>query len=102
MIMVFRCFSVMLLTLLLIACHQKDDLTVSKSGRNVDLTVKDAIKFVAQSERQLEGLLQENERMAWVYSNFITEDTEYLAATSIKKFTLLQVQLCQPTLLGKS
>ena len=82
MIMVFRCFSVMLLTLLLIACHQKDD-----------LTAKDAIEFVAQSEQQLEGLLQENERMAWVYSNFITEDTERLAAITNEKFTALQVQL---------
>lgn len=93
MIMVFRRFSIMLLPILLIACHQKDDLTGTKSGRDLDLTTKDAIQFVAQSEQQLEGLLQENERMAWVYSNFITEDTERLAAIANRKFTALQVQL---------
>ncbi|MCP4047816.1 MAG: M2 family metallopeptidase [Gammaproteobacteria bacterium] len=93
MIMVFRCFLVMLLPMLLIACHQKDDLTAAKSGADVSLTAKDAIEFVERSEQQLEVLLQENERMAWVYSNFITEDTERLAAITNEKFTALQVHL---------
>jgi peptidyl-dipeptidase A len=93
MIMVFRCFSVTLLILLLIACDQDDDSTAVKSVGDVDLTSQDAIEFVAQSEQQLEELLQENERMAWVYSNFITRDTERLAAIAKEKFTTLQVQL---------
>ena len=39
------------------------------------------------------GLLAENERMAWVYSNFITPDTEMLAALTNKNFTAKQVEL---------
>ncbi len=31
--------------------------------------------------------------MAWVYSNFITQDTEILAALANKKFTATQVDL---------
>ena len=91
--MVIKCFSIMLFTLLLMACHQKDDPTDTKSGGEIDLTAEGAIEFVALSEQQLEELLQENERMAWVYSNFITEDTERLAAIANEKFTTLQVQL---------
>ena len=93
MITVFRLFSIMLLPILLIGCHQKDEQTAFESTGEVNLNAGDAIEFIAKSEQQLERLLQENERMAWVYSNFVTEDTERLAAAANRKFTALQVQL---------
>jgi peptidyl-dipeptidase A len=83
----------MLLPLLLIACNQGDDITVTISAEQQQLTAENAVEFVANSEQQLSGLGQEAERMAWVYSNFITEDTEKLAALANKKFTALQVEL---------
>lgn len=93
MSMFLRRFSLMLLPVLLIACDQMHDLTGVKPARDGKLTADDAVEFIAQSEQQLSGLLQENERMAWVYSNFITEDTQKLAAIANEKFTSLQVQL---------
>jgi hypothetical protein len=81
MIETFRRFPVMLLPLLLIACNQGDDITVTISAEQQQLTAENAVEFVANSEQQLSGLGQEAERMAWVYSNFITEDTEKAGGT---------------------
>jgi peptidyl-dipeptidase A len=85
--------TVMSFTLLLFACKQMDDVTVTVSANDTRLTAESAVKFVTESEAQLEALGQEAERMAWVYSNFITEDTEQLAAVANKKFTARQVEL---------
>ena len=87
------CISVMLLSLVLLACKQTDDSTVTQLTGTGELTVTDAVEFVARSETQLAELLTENEHMAWVYSNFITSDTEMLAALANKKFTAKQVNL---------
>lgn len=84
---------VMMLPLVLVACNQMDDLTVTISSDDKKITAESAVNFVAQSEQQLSELGQEAERMAWVYSNFITEDTEKLAASANKKFTAKQVEL---------
>jgi peptidyl-dipeptidase A len=54
---------------------------------------KNAPEFVANAEQSLTVLMQESERMAWVHSNFITEDTQQLAAIASRKFTALQVEL---------
>ena len=83
----------MMLPLVLVACNQMDDLTVTISSDDKKITAESAVNFVAQSEQQLSELGQEAERMAWVYSNFITEDTEKLAASANKKFTAKQVEL---------
>ncbi len=84
----------MLLTLLLLACEPIDDLTVTVSSNNdAEPSAEKAVEFVLEAEAQLEELGQEAERMAWVYSNFITEDTEKLAALSNKKFIARQVEL---------
>jgi peptidyl-dipeptidase A len=93
MIYALRDFQVMLVTLSLIACHQMDDSNPVPAGGGSELSAKDAIEFVEQSEKQLAGLLLENERMAWVYSNFITEDTEKLAADANRKFVARQVEV---------
>lgn len=90
---IYKRIPVILLPLILIACDQGTDLSITVSKNNGVLTVDEAIEFVAQSEQQLASLGQEAERMAWVYSNFITEDTEKLAAIANKKFTARQVEL---------
>ena len=84
---------VMMLPLVLVACNQMDDLTVTISSNDKEMTAESAVNFVTQSEQQLSELGQEAERMAWVYSNFITVDTEKLAANANKKFTAKQVEL---------
>ncbi len=56
-------------------------------------TASEAIEFVAGAEEKLAKLGQHNERMAWVLSNFITEDTEILAAAAGEKFTAAQVEI---------
>jgi peptidyl-dipeptidase A len=85
--------ALMLVSLLLLACKQADDPTMAIQAEPRGLTAADAVKFVAQSESQLAELLFENEHMAWVYSNFITSDTEMLAARANKNFTAKQVEL---------
>ncbi len=83
----------MLLPLVLFACNQADDSPFNSSGKHQQLTAGNAVEFVTNAEQQLAGLMQESERMAWVHSNFITEDTEKLSAIASRKFTALQVEL---------
>jgi len=87
-------FSLLLVAVMLLACEPMDDLTVTVSSNNdAEPSAEKAVEFVLDAEAQLEELGQEAERMAWVYSNFITGDTEKLAALSNKKFTSKQVEL---------
>jgi len=84
-------------TLLVAACDQaavppaeeaaKPETTLSKP------TAEEAALFVADAEAQLEKLGQINERMSWVLSNFITEDTELLAARTEEEFTAAKVAI---------
>jgi len=86
-------YSLVLLPLMLIACNQIDDVSVTVTDIDNKTTADSAVDFVARSEEQLAMLGQEAERAAWVYSNFITEDTEKLSAVANKKFTARQVEL---------
>src|SRR5210317_815252 len=54
-------------------------------------TAAEAVAFVAEAEQRLAELGQHNERVAWVLANFITEDTELLAARASEQFTAAQV-----------
>jgi len=56
-------------------------------------TAAGAAEFVAQAEARLEKLAQASERVAWVQSNFITADTEQLAATANAALTSAQVEI---------
>ena len=56
-------------------------------------TAEEAVAFVADAEARLERLGQHNERTAWVLSNFITEDTEILAARANEEFTAAKVAI---------
>ena len=93
MIKTFKRFPVMLLPLLLIACDKTVELAISVSGEDSGPVAENAVEFIASSEQQLTDLGLEVERMSWVYSNFITQDTEKLAAIGNKKFTAMQVEL---------
>ncbi len=56
-------------------------------------TAEEAAAFVARAEEKLAQLGQESERMAWVLSNFITFDTELLAARASEQYTAAQVEI---------
>ena len=56
-------------------------------------TAADAAALVAAAEQRLTELGQTNERMAWVLANFITTDTELLAARTAEDFTAAQVEI---------
>ena len=55
--------------------------------------VEEAVIFVADAEERLATLEQHSGRMAWVLANFITEDTELLAAKASEQFTAAQVEI---------
>ena len=81
------------MVLVLFGCSPVEDSSTTQSTVADALTPKDAIGFIKNAETQLAGLLAENERMAWVHSNFITSDTEVLSALANKNFTAKQVEL---------
>ena len=56
-------------------------------------TPEEAAAFVAEAEERLARLGQHSERMAWVLANFITVDTELLAARAAEQFTAAQVEI---------
>ena len=56
-------------------------------------TAEEAAEFVAAAEDRLAELGQHSERMAWVLANFITDDTELLAAKAAEQFTAAQVKI---------
>jgi peptidyl-dipeptidase A len=86
--------------IILSACEQPSDAKVIPAPETtiaepVDAgpTVEEARDFVRESEETLARLGQHNERMAWVLANFITEDTELLAAKSEEQFTAAKVAI---------
>lgn len=58
-------------------------------------TVSDAIAFVTRAEETLARESEAAARTAWINSNFITYDTNWLAAKSSEKMTTLGVDLAQ-------
>jgi peptidyl-dipeptidase A len=93
MIKTLACYPIALLALLLMACEPGDQSAVTRAAGHDVLTAEGAIEFVTRAEQELEVLAQEAERMAWVYSTYITQDTEQLSATARKNFTARQVEL---------
>lgn len=67
--------------------------TVAPATAPAGPTVDEAVAFVAQAEERLAELGQHSERVAWVLSNFITHDTEILAARAAADFTAAQVEI---------
>ncbi len=82
--------------LLVAACEPAPVATsenVSETVASTGATPEQAIAFVADAETSLERLGQHSERTSWVLSNFITEDTELLAARANEEFTAAKVAI---------
>lgn len=56
-------------------------------------TAADAAAFVEEAEQRLEKLGQYSEKVAWVYSTYITDDTAELVARASEQMTAAQVEL---------
>jgi peptidyl-dipeptidase A len=85
---VMTCTAVFALT----ACEQKNEAAAPAAvAVPSGPTAAEAVAFVADAEQRLAELGQHNERVAWVLANFITEDTELLAARASEQFTAAQV-----------
>lgn len=81
--------------LLVTACQKADSgpAAVTPEPAPAGPTAADAVAFVAAAEERLAALGQHNERMGWVLANFITGDTELLAAATAETFTAAQVEI---------
>ncbi|MCH8228227.1 MAG: M2 family metallopeptidase [Proteobacteria bacterium] len=82
--------------LLVVACDTvtiavTDEVAVEPQAK--EPSVEEAVTFVAKAEEHLAALGQHSERMSWVLANFITEDTEQLAAKANEQFTAAQVEI---------
>lgn len=80
-----------------IGCKPQDAQQASESqtvpaAMEPAITVADAEEFVRATEAKLEELGQHAERNGWVLANFITHDTEILAAAAGEQFTAAKVQ----------
>jgi peptidyl-dipeptidase A len=83
------------LTVWLSACKSEQDSTIAavkQPTQSESSNAQDAAKFVQAAETQLEQLGQHSERSGWVLANFITYDTELLAATAAEQLTVAKVQ----------
>lgn len=70
----------------------QDNAQAEASASVVKPSVADVKRFVDETEAILEDLSQHSERNEWVLANFITFDTELLAAAAGEKFTAAKVQ----------
>lgn len=86
---------VMIGTVLVSACGPAPDSVPAEqpvADQPPSTTASDASAWVAKAEEELAQLGQASERMTWVLRNFITEDTELLAAKAAERFTAAQVE----------
>lgn len=87
------------LAALLQACSPgaDSDATNPQGTRSLEVaqqpTAAEAAAFVVAAEQRLARLGQYSERQAWVLQNFITPDTELLAAKASEQFTAAQVEI---------
>jgi peptidyl-dipeptidase A len=95
-----RNLSLCAFVLVLTACERSPEATPQTAPKQNSAaavpagpTAEEAAAFVAASEERLAQLGQHSERMGWVLSNFITEDTELLAARAVEQFVAAQVEV---------
>ena len=69
--------------------------STSKAAINPKPTAADAEKFVADAEKQLFDLSIKAQRSGWVQENFITDDTEQMAADINDQLTELATRLAK-------
>ena len=88
--------AVLLSTLTLIfaqSCATQPDGSNSSNGSKP--AVADAEKFIAEAEKKLNDLAIKSSRADWVKSNFITDDTENLAADANEKYIATVKELAE-------
>jgi peptidyl-dipeptidase A len=66
-------------------------------GCSVPVSVEDAESFIAATEAEIEDRVEYSSRIAWVQANFITDDTNWLAARTDAEDTTRAVQLANET-----
>lgn len=81
----------------LVACSPKSNTTKNTADDSTQtiptvLTKQDAQSFLDATEKEKIALALSNNRAAWIYSNFITEDTSALAAQADQKSTEASVR----------
>jgi len=72
-------------------------LTVAGCGQSGDSAGTDPAAFLAQAENELSAYSDYAARVQWVNANFITDDTDWLAARAGSEGTLLSVRLANAT-----
>ncbi|MGD9265313.1 MAG: M2 family metallopeptidase, partial [Lysobacterales bacterium] len=87
---IVSCLPLVVLIGVLTACDRPAPQAGATGGA---LTAAAAVEFVASAEMELADLAQHAERMAWVYSTHITDDTEQLSAKANREFTARAVEL---------
>jgi peptidyl-dipeptidase A len=75
----------------------KNHLRKANRGSGPEPTVDEARAFLADAEAQLFDLGVKASRAAWVQENFITEDTEQIAADAGREVNTLSVELAKKT-----
>jgi peptidyl-dipeptidase A len=74
---------------------QTDKMQSKTSTKNSKPTVAEAEKFVAEAEARLLALSLKSSRADWVNSNFITSDTEAIAADARKDYIAAVTELAE-------
>lgn len=92
-----HCLLASFTVLLLVSCKPANTVATAIADSNTRgpisaPTAEEAAKFVRDAEASLETLGQHSERNQWVMANFITYDTQLLAARAGEQFTAAKVQ----------
>ncbi|MDO7086339.1 M2 family metallopeptidase [Pseudocolwellia sp. AS88] len=85
----------LVISTLLYGCGQESSeqtTPVAQQSKQQELTSQDAEVFLTKAEKEFEQLSLEGSQVEWVYSNFITEDTEALSARTNQKITEVGVK----------
>ncbi len=88
-----RLATVVCLSALSIACQPNQDIIQTVEPKTAAITTKDAKQFVADAEESLAGDYEITAKAFWVQANFITDDTNALAAKAGEESTKKSVQL---------
>ncbi len=84
MLCVFRVLTIALAMVSVVGWSASVEVQAKKKSKG-SATAKEATAFVTDAESQLLDLWIEAERAAWVKANFITDDTEAIAAAALEK-----------------
>ncbi len=79
-------------TTLFVGCGSADDQSARKT-ESVSEPTETAEEFVVRAESELLESAMKNEQAAWVNSNFITHDTDMIAAQASEQYTVTGVRL---------